>query len=551
MNKISLLTLWAGIVLLIVGITLIFSGIAYTMWAVVPILLGSLGILIYVFINYERVKNFLIEYSTRQWANKIMCFVVLMGMVISVQIIADTHNYRFDLTSEGRLSLPSTTNKILLESAYPIKAIGFYSRGDRLLLYDLFEKYGLASDKFTYKLYNLDRNPGLAQKYGVQKQLMGLEGATGTAVILVKDKVKKITNPTVEKITNAIINLTSPVKKVIYFTTGHGEHPLEGSKEGKASYGLLKQVLEKENYLVKTLLLVGEKPVPEDASLVIVGGPQTGFSLEDAKSLDSYIKKGGKVIITVDPGYEDELIGMLKEYGVILGSDLVVDTEDYLIEENPTVTIIPFYMTHPITENFSIPTVFPLARSLTKNNVGMKGVDLKSLARSGEKSWAETDMKKAAEEGKYEYNPLLDQKGPITVAMVGQITAVATPEEKLHDKDDPGDKPKNQVTEGKTPGESNSSKTGRIIVFGGSGFLLNHYFEMRGNKDLFINCVHWMTDDESFISIPKKQHSEEQIAPMFISPLSARIIFIGSVILLPIIVAVIGIAVAWRRRQRG
>lgn len=549
MNKISLLTLWAGIVLLVVGVTLIFFGIAYTMWAIGAMLSGSLGILVYVFINYERVKDFLIEYSTRQWANKVICFLVLMGVVISVQILADTHNYRFDLTPDGRLSLPSTTKKVLLEAAYPIKAIGFHSRDERLFLYDLFEKYGLASDKFTYKLYNFDRNPGLAEKYGVRTQLMGLEGA-GTAVILVNGKVKKITHPTEEKIANAILNLTSPVKKVIYFATGHGEHPLEGLKEDKASYGLLKQVLEKENYLVKTLLLVGGKPVPDDASLVIVGGPQTGFSPEDVKSLDSYIKKGGKVIIAVDPGYEDGLIGMLKEYGVILGDDLVVDTEDYLIEENPTVTIIPFYMTHPITENFSIPTVFPLARSVTKNDVGMKGVDLKSLAKSGEKSWAETDVK-AAEGGKYEYNPWLDQKGPITVAMVGQITVVATSEEKPHAKGDPGDEPKNQVTEGKTPAESNPSMAGRMIVFGDSDFLLNHYFELRGNKDLFINCVHWMTDDESLISIPKKQHSAEQTAPMFISPISARMIFIGSVILLPIIVAVIGIVVAWRRRQRG
>jgi heme/copper-type cytochrome/quinol oxidase subunit 2 len=60
-----------------------------------------------------------------------------------------------------------------------------------------------------------------------------------------------------------------------------------------------------------------------------------------------------------------------------------------------------------------------------------------------------------------------------------------------------------------------------------------------------------MTEDEALISIRPKQLAEGQAVPMYLSPIHSRMIFIGIVILLPVIVVAIGMVVAWRRRQRG
>jgi ABC-type uncharacterized transport system involved in gliding motility auxiliary subunit len=90
-----------------------------------------------------------------------------------------------------------------------------------------------------------------------------------------------------------------------------------------------------------------------------------------------------------------------------------------------------------------------------------------------------------------------------------------------------------------------------MIVFGDADFLLNQYFELLGNKDLFLNTIHWMTDDESLITIRKKKPSQEDLSPVFLSKIQSRMIFIGVVILQPIIILAIGMVVAWRRRQRG
>jgi len=538
-SSLSLSILWIGVVLLIAGIVLTFFGLEYASWAFMGIMGGIIGILVYVVINYTQVVGFFVEYSTRQWANTVIFIVLLVGIVIIVQMIANNHNYRFDLTPEGDLTLAPITTKVLRDVASPIKVTGFYRRDERDELLNLCEMYGLATDKFTYDLHDLDRNPGMAKRYDVR--------AYGTAVVEVDGKVKKVTFPTEEKIINAVLSLTNPEQKAIYFLTGHGEYDLKGTQDDEITYGALKEALETENYLVKTLLLVGGKPVPEDASLIVIGGPSVDFLEPDIESLAAYLANGGRVIVTIDPGGKNKLEEFLKRYGILLGNDLVVDPEDYLIEKDPLVPLVPFYMTHAITENFSIPTVFPLVRSVDKVAEEIEGVTVKTLARSGKGSWAEADIQ-SAEEGTFEYDPKLDQKGPVTVAMVAEIKAAKAKEESVEEA---GSDSKNEEEAGKIGDGKEAAPVGRIVVFGDSDFLLNKYFQLLGNKDLFLNTVHWMTEDESLITLRKKKASPEESTPFYLSPIHARMIFIWVVLFQPILVLAIGVVVAWRRRQNG
>ena len=538
-TSLSLSILWIGVVLLITGIVLTFFGVDYASWAFMGIMGGIIGILIYAVMNYTQVTDFFVEYSTRQWANTVIFITLLVGIVIIVQMVANNHNYRFDLTPEGELTLAPITKKVLQDVASPIKVTGFYRRDERGELSSLVEMYSLATDKFTYVLYDLDRNPGMAKRYDVR--------AYGTAVVEVSGKVKKVTFPTEEKIINAVLSLTNPEQKVIYFLSGHGEYDLKGTQDEEIAYGALKEALETENFLVNTLLLVGGKPVPEDASLIVIGGPNVDFLETDLQSLAAYLRKGGRIIIAIDPGRKNKLEEFLESYGILLGDDLVVDPDDYLIEKDPLVPLVPFYMTHAITENFTIPTVFPLVRSVNKKTEEIEGVTLKTLARSGKGSWAEADIQ-SAEEGRFEYNPKFDQKGPVTVAMVVEIKA-AKPKEELGEGDD------SDSTNGDEAGGIGNDKkapsAGRMVVFGDSDFLVNKYFGLLGNKDLFLNTVHWMTEDESLITLRKKRASPEESTPFYLSPIHARMIFIWVVIFQPVLVLAIGIVVAWRRRQKG
>ena len=96
-------------------------------------------------------------------------------------------------------------------------------------------------------------------------------------------------------------------KRVAYFTVGHGELYWKGSGDDFTQLdkiNAVKKVLESLNYSVKELGLaegLGSQ-VPEDAELVAVMGPKLEFQPEEIQALDAYRKKGGHMLVCLEPG---------------------------------------------------------------------------------------------------------------------------------------------------------------------------------------------------------------------------------------------------------
>jgi hypothetical protein len=76
----------------------------------------------------------------------------------------------------------------------------FYQSGERLELNDLLSQYALQSPKFNYELHDLDRNPGMAKKYGIKNY--------GESIVAFGEKRTKISYPVEDRIINAILKLT-------------------------------------------------------------------------------------------------------------------------------------------------------------------------------------------------------------------------------------------------------------------------------------------------------------------------------------------------------
>ncbi len=77
-------------------------------------------------------------------------------------------------------------------------------------------------------------------------------------------------------------------------------------------------------------------------------------------------------------------------------------------------------------------------------------------------------------------------------------------------------------------------------MFGDSDFAGNSYLNLSGNRDLFMNTLSWLAEEEDLIAIrPKKRESQ----PVVLSYIQGRVIFWTSVVLLPGGVLIIGIAV--------
>jgi len=510
--------LWFGIFLSLSGLALIAFGGDWRIWGFGCLLSGVLGVLTYAVLNYTEVRHFLFEYSTRQWLSLILFIILLLGIVILIQAIANRHNVRFDLTPRKDMSLSAASEKIMEKITAPIRVTAFFQRNQKRELMNVLDPFALASRHFTYHLYDPDRNPALAKRFGVSNY--------GTVVIEMNGKYKVLPAAGEESIINAILSLNNPQQKIIYFLTGHGERILkEPDNMDGSSSELLKTTLETENYLVKTLLLLSSRQVPADAALVIANGPKENLAPDEVFALQGYLKQGGKVILAVDPGSDYGLAALLGSYDLKLVNDILVDPVNYLMAKGPLVPIIQSYLDHTITEKFTIPTIFPMARSVLKGDAVLPGISVTSLALSSDRSWSETD-RTLAEQGDIRYDTGRDQKGPIPVAV---------------------------VVEGIAETEQNKLKTspfkGRLVVFGSSEFISNQYLDLAGNRNLFMNTVRYLTEDQPLI-IVKKNLTAGDKAPLILPPVQARMVFIAVVILQPALIMAIGVVVAWRRKQK-
>src|SRR5262249_41303077 len=175
-----------------------------------------------------------------------------------------------------------------------------------------------------------------------------------------------VTNPTEESVTNGIIRVASPNKKIVYFTEGHGEADTQNPQDPKG-YSNVKLALEQENYEVRSLLLPSAEQIPADASVVALAGPERPLTDHEAELLDGYLKRGGHLLVLIGARQGDQhWTKLLADWGIKLGNDIVIDREVRLLE-GPRLGVVPItktYGTHPITQNFRDYTVYPQTRTV-------------------------------------------------------------------------------------------------------------------------------------------------------------------------------------------
>ena len=92
---------------------------------------------------------------------------------------------------------------------------------------------------------------------------------------------------------------------------------------------------------------------------------------------------------------------------------------------------------------------------------------------------------------------------------------------------------------------------GRMVVCGDSDFASNLYVTVLGNKDFFLNIVHWLAEAEELISIRPKKDETYPFSPLFLTENQKKFIFWFSVVVQPLLILCIGIVIYTRRRLRG
>ena len=464
----------------------------------------------------EYLRDLFSRRQTRYGLNTALALFLFLVIVVVVEALAIRHNARVDLTEGRRHTLSDQSIKLLESLENEVHAVAFYhtdqpgKAGAEVLL----GQYAHFSPQFSYEFVDPDRRPGLARRYGITTY--------GTIVLESGGKEQKVTLAEEEKITNALVKLRREGRRVIYFLTGHGEADLESAEAKGISQ--VKQALTEVAYEVKPLLLLREKEVPRDAAVLVIAGPIKDLLPTELEAVEAYVKRGGKVLVLLDPFAAPGLSDLLKKYGLIMGADVILDRLSRVLGGDFYTPVVTQYEDHPITKDFNIASFFPFARTVDAADEPPPGITAQVLGRTSPESWAETD-RKGIERGEAPFfDEEKDRKGPVPVGAVATLEIIF---------DDEGP-------------ESGLEKKGRIVAYGTSGFVRNTYLNLSGNRDLFLNSVSWLAEEEDLIAIRPRQ---AKFTPLVLTASQGQIAFWGTLVLPPLAIIGTWIVVAFRRRR--
>lgn len=457
-------------------------------------------------------------------SNTIISSVILFVILIFIGLIVERHPLRIDLTESGSFSLSGQTKNILKDLDKPISIKCFYSNSadqtqGKTKTKDLLETYRYYTQNINFEFVDPDSQPEVARRYEVKTY--------GTIVLEGYDKKQILQAGDEESLTNAILKLSRKEQKKIYFLTGHGEHSVMA--KGKQSYSAAKDAMEKNYYAAAEFNLLQQPDIPPDAAAVVIAGPEKPIPEAEQNILKTYLGRGGKVMLMLDPLLKTGMEGFLKGYGIELTDDVVIDRMSRLFGASERVPVVVEYGDHKITANFTLPTFYPDARSVVPAKDAPQGVHLQTLASTSGSAWAERDLE-MLQRGEAAFDKNKDMAGPVPLVVLANIA---------------GQEPKNQAeTDGK---DAPKSKDGILVVAGNSEFVADTYFSLYGNGDFFLNTINFLADEANLITVEPRQNANK---PVLLTRNQAQAIFWIVLILVPLAVLVSGLTVYRVRRSQ-
>ncbi|MBM4266670.1 MAG: hypothetical protein FJ144_08675 [Deltaproteobacteria bacterium] len=501
----------------LVGLILLFFGAASYLltgvlepYSAIHLIVGTVLIVVYLAGSFRDLGELLSARSTRYGANMVLYSVLFVALLVGVNWWGAQHNERFDLTEESVYTLAPQARQVLEGLDQDLVFQAFLEGGHDPTVERLLDSFKTSSPHVKVELVDPELQPEVTQRYEIT--------AYGTVRVAYGEQATTVAQPTEESLTNALIKVTRAKEQTIYFVQGEGEPSIDDAQSADG-YAQAKKDLENEQYRVEPLVLIQEGKVPDAADVLVLAAPARPLNAHEIEAIDVYLAAGGHAMILLPPRTGTELAPTLAKYGVVLGNDVVVD-QVVRIFEGPALGLNPIvetYGAHPITEGLRERTIFPLTRTVTPGE-SKPGLTVTSIAKTSVSSWAETNLDALFEQSVATLEET-DQGGPVSIG----VASTAELEEL-----------------GLGKGQA------RLVVYGTAAFANNQYLNTLFNRDLFLNSVGWLGGQEELVSIRPRTLRASRVQ---FSRDEATAIFYLSVLIVPEILLVLGLAVWWRRSR--
>ena len=515
---------WLGVILVFASVAVSNLRPEWGWWRGLSIA-GLVCVLLYVLSQWREIAR---DFSGRQARYGTLAgasVLIVLAILAAINYLAERHNKRWDLTAASQYTLSDQTKKVLQGLTKPVKVTVFARTDDFERFRTRLEEYQYQTKQLQVEYIDPEKRPSLAERLK--------ENALGTIVLEYDGRVQRVTSDAEQDITNGLIKVVQGQQPKVYFVTGHGERDISGSDGG--GYSGIAGALKSDNFVTESLVLL-QQDIPADAGVVVLAGPKSDLLEPEVAKLKAYLAKGGKLMVLIDPPQKADappmtnLIALLKDWSVDVGTNAVLDPMSQLRGTQADVPVAAQYPFHAITSTFRLLTAYPYVRSVKPIEGAPAGRTATSIVMSGRNSWAESDLKRMTTEGSAE--PNFDQgdvQGPISLAVaVSAPVEGATPPPPADGPDANPNKPET-----------------RLVVVGDSDFAANSVAGIPGNQDMFLNMVNWLAQQENLISVRARNPEDRRIT---MTAGQDRMIFWFTIAILPGLIFLAGIQTWWRRR---
>jgi ABC-type uncharacterized transport system involved in gliding motility auxiliary subunit len=475
----------------------------------------------------------------------------VIGVLLAFGHLSVRYPLRFDLTEAGLHSLSEQTRTMLGRLEKPVHIVFFHDPLMRKTV-ELYELIAEETDRVTVELYDPTLNPAQARLHGVQ--------FAGTAVLESEGRRLQVHGSSETEIANGILRVSQGAKQLVCFLDGHREaDPLsmeahdhvegtagpDGHTHGlgtqyvlyeRHGLGKARQALETMNYTVQKVALVQGGDPLADCAVLVVAGPKVPLLPDEVRAIRAYLADGGNALFMLDPFVETGLEPVLREFGVVLDDTILIDDASHFWAD-PSAPAVTSYNRHPITQELPL-TFYPGARSLSPTPERVPGALVTPIANSSTNSYGESSRAGAR------FDPASDLPGPRTLMVMVNASPVAA---------DPAATALLRLPE-HAIGTADASEANllspvrqraRLAVVGDSDFATNSFFHFLGNGNLFLNTVNYLAAQENLIGLEPRTHDLPRLS---LTNRQMKGIFFLSVILMPALLAVVGVGVWWRQR---
>lgn len=476
----------------------------------------------------KHIKKSINKKALKNGSYSVVLSVIFVVIIVVVNLIVDAFPSTYtelDVSDQKLFSIGDQTKDFLKEldkdvTIYQIAQSGSEDEAVSKLL----KKYEEASDHIKVETKDPVVNPKFTSEYTDE------EVSSNSLIIVCGDRSKVVDYNNIYEssidyntysyttsgfdgegqITSAISYVTSENLPVLYTLDGHGEKSLDST---------LQEDIEKANIEIKSLNLLTEESVPEDADCLMINSPSTDISEDERDAIIEYLENGGKAMIFSDYTEEpmDNFDAVLENYGVERVDGIVIegDAQHYAMQ-------MPYYLLPDVSSaeavsDFSSQGYFvlaPYAQGIRQLDNVRDTLTIESLLTTSDEAYSKTDLNTETLEKTDE-----DIDGPFDIGV--------------------------SITE-----EVDDDKTTQIVYYSTANLMDSQINQMvaGGNEQMITESLNWMcsTDEASTISIPSKSLEVSYLTVTAYDAAYWKICVMG---LIPGVFLVVGFVVWLKRRK--